>query len=34
MQNKDLLWKGIIEDLIEDFLQFFYPDDFHTFDFI
>ena len=33
MQNKDLLWKGIIEDLIEDFLQFFYPDDFPTFDF-
>ncbi len=30
--NKDALWKGIIEDLFEDFLHFFYPDAIHEFD--
>ncbi len=24
--NKDILWKGIIEDCFEDFFQFFYPE--------
>ncbi len=26
MQTYDKLWKGIVEDLFEDFLDFFYPD--------
>lgn len=26
MVDKDTLWKGIIEDLIEDFLHFFFPE--------
>jgi predicted transposase/invertase (TIGR01784 family) len=33
MQTYDKLWKGIIEDLFEDFLCFFYPDADQTFDF-
>ena len=33
MQTNDILWKGIIETLIEDFLTFFYPDEVHLFDF-
>ena len=24
--SKDMLWKGILEDLFEDFLLYFYPD--------
>jgi len=30
--NQDVLWKGIIENLFEDFLRFFYPDAIHEFD--
>lgn len=26
MINKDVLWKGIIEDLVEEFVHFFFPD--------
>lgn len=26
MVNKDALWKGIIEDLVEDFVHFFFSD--------
>ena len=26
MPNNDILWKGIIEDLLEDFLRFFFPE--------
>lgn len=33
MISKDLLWKGIIEDLLEEFLQFFFTDYFHLIDF-
>ena len=33
MQTNDILWKGIIESLIEDFLTFFYPEEVHLFDF-
>jgi hypothetical protein len=29
---KDILWKGIIEDLFSDFLRFFYPDADELFD--
>jgi len=32
MITRDLLWKGIIEDLFEDFLQFFFPDAVDLFD--
>ena len=32
MKTNDLLWKGIIEELCDDFLLYFYPDDFDTFD--
>lgn len=31
--SRDILWKGIIEDLFEDFLIYFYPNDFQLFDF-
>ncbi len=30
--NQDVLWKGIIESLFDDFLRFFYPDDMDQFD--
>ena len=30
--RRDILWKGIIEDFFEDFLKYFYPDDYHIFD--
>lgn len=33
MQTNDILWKGIIETLIEDFLAFFYPNEVHLFAF-
>lgn len=33
MISKDTLWKGIIEDLAEDFLQFFFPEYVHQMDF-
>ena len=33
MQRNDLLWKGVIESLIEDFLLFFYPEEVELFDF-
>ena len=33
MITKDILWKGIIEDLFEDFLHFFYPDKIADIDF-
>lgn len=33
MISKDILWKGIIEDLFEDFLGFFYPEKVHEVDF-
>ena len=33
MISKDILWKGIIEDLFEDFLLFFYSDKVHEIDF-
>lgn len=33
MVRKDRLWKGIIEDLIEDFLMFFFPEIFDQIDF-
>jgi len=33
MVGKDTLWKGIIEDLVEDFLHFFFPDHIHLVDF-
>ena len=33
MHTNDILWKGIIESLTEDFLLFFYPDEAHLFDF-
>jgi hypothetical protein len=26
MKRNDLLWKGVLEDLFDDFLKFFYPD--------
>ena len=32
LKNKDILWKGIIEDLFSDFLDFFFHDDMHLFD--
>lgn len=32
MKN-DTLWKGIMEDLVEDFLAFFFPEQFHRVDF-
>ena len=32
-KNDDLLWKGVFEDLFEDFLRFFFPDDVKNFDF-
>ncbi len=31
--SRDALWKGIIEDLFDDFLRFFYPDDIDLIDF-
>lgn len=31
--TKDILWKGIIEDLFEEFLLYFYPDSKEIFDF-
>jgi predicted transposase YdaD len=33
MKHKDILWKGILQDLFEDFLCFFYPRADDTFDF-
>lgn len=33
MKRNDALWKGILEDLFEDFLQFFYPEAVSQFDF-
>ena len=33
MVSKDILWKGIIEDLIEDFLHFFFPEQVDQIDF-
>ncbi len=33
MQRKDYLWKGILEDIFEDFLRFVYPDADKIFDF-
>jgi predicted transposase/invertase (TIGR01784 family) len=33
MKRNDLLWKGILQDLFEDFLRFFYIDADKTFDF-
>ena len=33
MVDKDTLWKGIIEDLIEDFLHFFFPEQVDQIDF-
>ena len=33
MQTYDKLWKGIVEDLFEDFLHFFYPNWVHLIDF-
>ncbi len=33
MVSKDVLWKGIIEDLVEDFLHFFFPEHVHEIDF-
>ncbi|MCB0634397.1 MAG: hypothetical protein KDD15_31910, partial [Lewinella sp.] len=33
MISKDTLWKGIIEDLVEEFIQFFFPDYIHQIDF-
>jgi predicted transposase YdaD len=33
MQKKDILWKGAIEDLFEDFVYFFYPHHAHLIDF-
>ena len=32
MKSNDMLWKGIIEECIELFLQFFFPNDFDQFD--
>ncbi|MFZ1378517.1 MAG: hypothetical protein WAS56_02525 [Saprospiraceae bacterium] len=32
LKNKDILWKGIIEDLFSDFLEFFFHDNMHLFD--
>ena len=32
MKRNDLLWKAALEDLFEDFLLFFYPDDYQLFD--
>src|SRR3984885_1983514 len=26
MKRNDLLWKGVLEDLFDDFLRFFYPE--------
>ncbi len=26
MKRDDTLWKGILEDLFDDFLRFFYPE--------
>lgn len=33
MLTRDVLWKGIIEDLFDDFLYFFFPDDVDQIDF-
>ncbi len=33
MQKNDYLWKGILEDIFDDFLRFFYPDADDLFDF-
>lgn len=33
MVGKDTLWKGIIEDLVEDFLHFFFLNHVHLIDF-
>jgi predicted transposase/invertase (TIGR01784 family) len=33
MKRNDLLWKGVLEDLFDDFLRFFYPDAEDIFDF-
>ncbi len=33
MQRNDYLWKGILEDIFEDFLRFMYPDADKIFDF-
>jgi len=33
MKRNDLLWKGVVEDLFDDFLRFFYPDADELFDF-
>ena len=33
MNRNDLLWKGVLEDLFDDFLRFFYPDANELFDF-
>ena len=32
LKNKDILWKGIIEDLFSDFLEFFFMNDIQLFD--
>lgn len=31
-QRDDRLWKGLLEDLLEDFLRFFFPESFELFD--
>ena len=33
MKRNDLLWKGVLEDLFDDFLRFFYPEADRLFDF-
>ena len=33
MKIDDALWKGLIEDLSDDFLKFFFPDSEEIFDF-
>ena len=26
MQEQDILWKGVLEEVFDDFLRFFYPE--------
>ncbi|MEY4541677.1 MAG: hypothetical protein RLZZ306_3434, partial [Bacteroidota bacterium] len=33
MKRDDALWKGIIEDLFDDFLKFYFPESIDLFDF-
>ena len=33
MKRDDALWKGILEDLFDDFLRFYFPESVDLFDF-